>query len=42
MRPGVVSVSDDASLLQAKRALVRHHVCAILVLGHADASRWDG
>jgi CBS domain-containing protein len=33
MRPGVVSVSDDASLLQAKRALVRHGVHAILIIG---------
>ena len=36
MRPGVVSVSDDASLLQAKRALVRHGVHAILIVGHGD------
>jgi signal-transduction protein with cAMP-binding, CBS, and nucleotidyltransferase domain len=35
MRPGVISVSDDASLLQAKRALMRHHVHAILVVSHA-------
>jgi CBS domain-containing protein len=33
MHPGVVSVSDDASLLQAKRALVRHGVHAILIVG---------
>jgi CBS domain-containing protein len=32
MRPGVICVSDDASLLQAKRALVRHGVHAILVV----------
>ena len=32
MRPGVICVSDDASLLQAKRALVRHRVHAILVV----------
>lgn len=36
MRPGVVSVSDDASLLQAKRALGRHRVHAILIVGHGD------
>jgi CBS domain-containing protein len=35
MRPGVVSVPDDASLLQAKRALVRHGVHAILIVSHA-------
>lgn len=35
MRPGVVSVSDDTSLLQAKRALMRHHVHAILIVSHA-------
>jgi CBS domain-containing protein len=32
MRPGVVSVSADTSLLQAKRALARHGVHAILVV----------
>jgi CBS domain-containing protein len=36
MHPGVVSVSDDASLLQAKRALVRHGVHAILIVGSGD------
>jgi CBS domain-containing protein len=36
MRPGVVCVSDDASLLQAKRALIRHRVHAILVVAHVD------
>ena len=36
MRPGVVSVSDDASLLQAKRALTRHGVHAILIVASAD------
>jgi CBS domain-containing protein len=35
MRPGVVCMSADASLLQAKRALVRHGVHAILILDHA-------
>jgi CBS domain-containing protein len=34
MRPGVICVSDDASLLQAKRALVRHGVHAVLVVAH--------
>lgn len=33
MRPGVIAVSEDASLRQAERAMVRHGVHAILVLG---------
>lgn len=33
MRPGVITIGDHASLLQAKRALVRHGVHAVLVLG---------
>ena len=33
MRPGVIAVSDDASLRQAERAMVRHGVHAILLLG---------
>ena len=33
MRPGVIAVSDDASVRQAERAMVRHGVHAILVLG---------
>jgi CBS domain-containing protein len=41
MRPGVVSVSDDASLLQAKRALVRHGVHAILIVaGNGKPLGW--
>lgn len=35
MRPGVIVVSDDASLRQAERAMVRHGVHAILVLGRS-------
>lgn len=35
MRPGVVCIAADASLLQAKRALVRHGVHAILIVDHA-------
>jgi CBS domain-containing protein len=38
MTPGVVCVADDASLLQAKRALVRHGVHAILIVGHDGGS----
>ena len=33
MRPGVIAVSEDASLRQAERAMMRHGVHAILVLG---------
>ncbi len=35
MRPGVIAVSEDASLRQAERAMVRHGVHAILVLGRS-------
>ena|SRR5215207_298666 len=33
MRPGVITIGDRASLLQAKRAMVRHGVHAVLVAG---------
>jgi CBS domain-containing protein len=33
MRPGVISLPDDASLLEAKRAMVRHGVHAVLIVG---------
>jgi len=33
MRPGVIALSEDASLRQAERAMVRHGVHAILILG---------
>lgn len=33
MRPGVIAISEDASLLEAERALVCHGVHAILVVG---------
>jgi CBS domain-containing protein len=36
MRPGVIAVSEDASLRQAERAMVRHGVHAILLLGRTD------
>ena len=36
MRPGVIAVSEDASLRQAERAMVRHGVHAILVLGRTS------
>jgi CBS domain-containing protein len=37
MRPGVITIPEHASLLQAKRAMVRHGVHAVLVVG-ADGS----
>jgi CBS domain-containing protein len=36
MRPGVIALSEDASLRQAERAMVRHGVHAILLLGRND------
>jgi CBS domain-containing protein len=33
MRPGVITIADQASLLQAKRAMVRHGVHVVLVVG---------
>ena len=36
MRPGVIAVSEDASLRQAERAMVRHGVHAILILGRTS------
>ena len=36
MRPGVIAVSDDASLLQAERAMMRHGVHAIVLLGRTS------
>ena len=33
MRPGVVSVAEDSSLQQARRAMVEHRTHAILVVG---------
>ncbi|MGZ8649996.1 MAG: CBS domain-containing protein [Solirubrobacteraceae bacterium] len=38
MRPGVIAVSEDASLRQAERAMVRHGVHAILVLGRSSGT----
>ena len=32
MRPGVITIGDRSSLLQAKRAMVRHGVHAVLVV----------
>jgi CBS domain-containing protein len=36
MRPGVITMAAGASLLQAKRAMVRHGVHAILIVAEAD------
>jgi CBS domain-containing protein len=36
MRPGVITLSEDASLGQAERAMVRHGVHAILLSGRTD------
>ena len=36
MRPGVIALSEDASLGQAERAIVRHGVHAILLLGRTS------
>lgn len=36
MRPGVISLPEDATLLEAKRAIVRHRVHAVLIVGAAD------
>jgi len=36
MTPGVVSIPEDASLLQAYRAMVAHSVRAVLVVGRAE------
>jgi CBS domain-containing protein len=33
MRPGVIALAEDASLRHAERAMIRHGVHAILVLG---------
>jgi CBS domain-containing protein len=36
MAPGVVTIVEDASLVQVYRAIVRHDVHAILVVGHSE------
>lgn len=33
MRPGVVTIAEDAPLLHAKRAMVRHGIHAVLIVG---------
>jgi CBS domain-containing protein len=36
MRPGVITMPAQASLLDAKRAMIRHAVHAILIVGEGD------
>jgi CBS domain-containing protein len=36
MRPGAITVPDDASLLEAKRAMVRHNVHAVLIVSSSS------
>ena len=36
MRPGVITIPQHASLLEAKRAMVRHGVHAVVVVGASD------
>jgi CBS domain-containing protein len=40
MRPGVVTVAEDASLLQVQRAMIAHGVHAILIVGAAGPVGW--
>jgi CBS domain-containing protein len=36
MRPGVISLPEHATLLEAKRAIVQHRVHAVLIVGAGD------
>jgi CBS domain-containing protein len=38
MRPGVITIAEDSALVYAKRAMVRHGVHAVLVVG-SDTAR---
>ena len=40
MRPGVVTVSEDASLLHVQRAMIAHAVHAVLIVGTAGPVGW--
>jgi CBS domain-containing protein len=40
MRPGVVTVAEDASLLQVQRAMLAHGVHAVLIVGHGGPLGW--
>ena len=37
MRPGVITIAEDSALIYAKRAMVRHGVHAVLVVGSDTA-----
>jgi CBS domain-containing protein len=36
MRPGVVTIAEHASLLQAKRAMVAHRIHAVMIVAASD------
>ena len=38
MRPGVISIPEDASLRQAMRAMAAHAVHAVLIVGARDGT----
>ena len=40
MRPGVVTVAGDASLLQVQRAMLAHRVHAVLIVGDGGPLGW--
>ena len=40
MRPGVVTVAEDASLLQVQRAMLAHGVHAVLIVGTDGPVGW--
>jgi hypothetical protein len=40
MRPGVVTVAEDASLLQVQRAMIAHGVHAVLISGVGGPLGW--
>ena len=40
MRPGVVTVAEDASLLQVQRAMVAHGVHAVLIVSGSGPVGW--
>lgn len=40
MRPGVVTVADDSSLLHVQRAMIAHAVHAVLIVGAGGPVGW--
>ena len=40
MRPGVVTVAEDVSLLQVQRAMISHAVHAVLIVGTRGPVGW--